>query len=104
MRFGHSDKLDRVLGRDCQRERFRIGETDVFARENYDSPRDETEILASVQHFREPIHRAFLIRPAHAFDERADRVVVCVAGAIINDCLLLNAFLGNCECEVDDVF
>ena len=50
-----------------------------------------------MQHFREPIHGAFFIRSAHAFNERADRVVVRVAGAIVHDGFLLNAFLGNSE-------
>ena len=70
---------------------------DVFACENDNPPRDEAKIFAGVQHFREPIHRAVFVRRAHAFDERADRVVVRVARAIIDDRFLLNAFFGNSE-------
>ena len=98
-RFGHADEFHRLLRRDREWQRFRIGKADVFARKDYDASRDETEIFAGMQHFGEPVHRAFFVRGAHAFNERADRVVVRVAGAIVNDRFLLNAFLGNLKRE-----
>ena len=86
---------------DRERQCFRISETDIFARENYDAARDETKIFAGVQHFRQPVDRAFFIRSAHAFDERADRVVMRIAFLIINDRLGLNAFLSDREGEMN---
>ena len=100
-RFGHPDKFHRLLRRDRKLQRFRVSKANVFACENHNSPRDETEIFPGMQHFCQPVHRTFFIRSAHAFDERADGVVVRVADAIVNDGLLLDAFLGNCEREVN---
>src|SRR5207249_2925524 len=94
-------KFHGLLRRDRQWQCFGISETDIFARENNDAPRDEPEILAGVEHFREPIHGAFFIRSAHTFDERTDRVVVRVASAIVYHRLLLYAFLGNSEREMN---
>ena len=85
-----------------ERQRFRVGQADIFAGENDDAARDETEIFAGMQHFREPVDRAFFVRSAHAFDEGADRVVVRVARAIVDDRFLLNAFLGDGEGEMDE--
>ena len=100
-RFGHPDKFDRLLRRDRKLQRFGVSKTDVFTCENHNPPRDETEIFPGVQHFCQPVHRAFFIRSAHAFDERADSVVVRVADAIVYDGFLLDAFLGDCEREVN---
>ena len=91
-RFGHPDKFDRLLRRDRERQRFRISQADVFARENHDPARDETKVFAGMQHFRQPVDRAFFIGGAHAFDEGADRVVVRVALAIVNDRFLSGCF------------
>ena len=99
---GIPDKFHRLLRRDRKLQRFGVSKANVFACENHNPPRDETEIFPGVQHFCQPVHRAFFIRSAHAFDERADGVVVRVADAIVNDGLLLDAFLGNCEREVND--
>ena len=100
-RFGQPDKFDRLLRGDGEWERFRIGQTNVFAGKNDDAPRDETEIFTGMQHFREPVYRAFFVRSAHAFDKCADCVVVRVAGAIVDHGFLLNAFLGNSEREMN---
>ena len=100
-RLGHTDKFHRLLRRDGQRQCIRIGEADVFASKNDDASRDETEIFAGMEHFSEPVHRAFFIGRTHAFDKRADGIVVRVALAIIDDGLLLDAFLGDCEREVN---
>jgi hypothetical protein len=99
--FGHADKFHRLLRRDRKLLRFRIGEANVFACENDDAPCDEPEILASMQHFCEPVHRAFLIGIAHAFNKGTDRVVVRIASPIINDRFLLNAFFGDMKREMN---
>src|SRR5947207_1866218 len=46
------------------------------------------------------VQRAFVIRSAHPFDKCADRIVVRVASALVNDRFLLNAFFGNGEREM----
>jgi hypothetical protein len=99
--FGHADKFHRLLRRDRKLQRFRIGEANVFARENDDAPCDETEIFTGMEHFCEPVHRAFFVRSAHAFNERTDRVVVRIASPIINDRFLLNALFGNLKREMN---
>ena len=100
-RFRHSDKLHRLLCRDRQLQRLGIGKANVLTCENHDPPRNETKVFTGVQHFRQPIHRAPFIRSAHAFDKRADGVVVGVADPIVNDGFLLDAFLGNGEREMN---
>ena len=54
-----------------------------------------------MQHFSQPINRAFLVGRAHALDKRADGVVVRIAGAIVDDGFLLNAFLGDRQRELN---
>src|SRR5438477_137029 len=51
-RFRHSDKLHRLLRGDCERQRLRISQPDIFACKNYDTARDEAKIFAGVQHLR----------------------------------------------------
>ena len=103
-RFGHADKFHRLLRRYRKLQRFRIGEANVFACENDDAACNEPEIFAGMQHFREPVHRAFLIGSTHAFNKRTDRVVVRIAGTIINDRFLLNAFFGDMKREMNPPF
>src|SRR6516165_6972411 len=100
-RLWHSDKFYCLLSRDRKLQGFGISKANVFAGENDDSPRDEAEVFPSVQHFCQPVHRASFIRTAHAFDEGTDGVVVGIACAIVNDGFLLDAFLGNCEREMN---
>ncbi len=57
-----------------------------------------------VQHLGEPVDRAFFVGGAHALDEGADRVVVRVAGAIVNHGLGLDAFLRHLESEMNQAF
>ena len=99
---GSADELDRLLRGDGERQRLRIGQPDVFARENDNAPRDETKVFAGVQHFREPVDRALLVGRAHAFDEGADRVVMRVALLVVDDRFLLNAFLRDFDREMND--
>ena len=93
-----------MLRGDGEGKRFGVREADVFAGKNDDTARDEAKVFAGMQHFREPIDRAFLIGRTHALDEGADRVVVRVAGAIVDDGLLLDALLGHFDGEMDDRF
>src|SRR5947207_9671527 len=100
-RFGQANKFHGLLRGDRQWQRLRISEADVFARKNDDTPRDEPEIFAGMEDFCQPVHRAFFIGRAHTFDKRADRVVVRVARAIIDDRFLLNAFFSNSHGEMN---
>ena len=99
-RFGHSDEFHGLLRGDRERQRFRIGQSDIFAREDHDASRDEAKVFAGMQHFCEPVDRAFFVGRAHALNECADRVVVRVADAIVDDRFLLNAFLRDFEIEI----
>ena len=99
--FGQADKFHGLLRGDSKWQRFGIGETNIFARENDNASRDKTEILTGMQHFRKPVHGGFFVRRAHAFDKRADRIVVRVARAIIHDSFLLNAFLRDGKSEMN---
>jgi len=62
-----------------------IGEPDVLTGEDDDAARDEHRVLAGVDHPHEPIESGVGVRAAHALDERADRVVVLVAGAVVQE-------------------
>jgi hypothetical protein len=63
--------------------------------------RDETKIFTGVQHFRQPIDRSLFIRGAHALYKCADRIVVGLASTVVHDSFLLNAFLRDCEIEMN---
>ena len=103
-RFGQADKFDCLLRGYRERQSFGVCESDVFTRENDNATRDKTKIFTGVEHFREPIHCAFLIGSAHTLNKRADRVVVRVAGAVIHDRFLLNAFFRDRDCKTDHAF
>ena len=90
--FGHADEFDRLLRGDGDEQPVRISQADVFAGGNDEAPRDETRVLAGMQHFREPVDRGFFVRSADAFDERADCIVVRIAGAIVDDRLFVECF------------
>src|SRR5207249_9865225 len=49
-RFGQANKFHGLLRGDRQWQRLRISEADVFARKNDDTPRDEPEIFAGMEH------------------------------------------------------
>ena len=44
-RFRKADEFDRLLGCDRQWQRFRISQAYIFTGEDYDAPRDETEVF-----------------------------------------------------------
>src|SRR5437762_14294790 len=100
-RFGQANKFHGLLRCNSEWQRLRISEADVFARKNDDASRDEAEVLAGMEHFGHPVHRSFFVRRAHAFYKRADRVVVRVARAIIDDRFLLNAFFSHSQGEMN---
>src|SRR5581483_9518196 len=100
-RLGHPYEFHRLLRRNRKLQRLWIGQTNVFARKNDDSPRDEPEIFPRMQHFRQPVHRAFFVRCPHAFNKRADRVIMRIPCTVVHDSFLLDAFFGHLKRELN---
>ena len=100
-RLGHPDKLHRLLRRHRHHQRLRIGHPHVLARADHDPPRDEPDILPGVKHLRQPVNRRVGVAPAHALDERADRVVMLVAVPVVYHRLALDALLGHRHVQVN---
>jgi len=82
--------MRRLLRRRRDDQGLRIREPDVLSGEDDDATRDEHRILARVDHPHEPVERGVGIRATHALDERADRVVVHVAGAVVEQAAALH--------------
>ena len=94
-------KLDRLLGGHGDNQRVRVRHPDILARADDDPAGNEPDVLAGVEHFGEPVEGCVWIAASHAFDEGTDRVVVLVTGSVVNDGLLLDAFLGGMEVDPD---
>ena len=101
--LGQPDEVHRVLDRDRDLQRARIGVADVLGREDHHPPRDEQRILARLDHAHHPVQRRVGIAAAHALDERGDDVVVLLARAIVEQRLVLRGLahvlgrdLGRC--------
>ena len=101
-RFRHSDEFNGMLRGDREGKRLRIGQADIFTCKNDDAARDKTKIFTGVQHFRQPINRAFFVRRAHALNERADGVVMRIAFLVIHHRFALNTFFRDLKREMDD--
>ena len=80
---------------DRQYQRLRIGQPDVFRRQNRDTPRNEARVFAGYNHLGQPIQRRIRIAAAHGFYKRRNRVVVFILAGIVHDSFLLNGFLGD---------
>src|SRR2546428_310015 len=83
VRLRQADEVRRLLRRARDHERLRIGEAHVLAGEDDDAPRDEHGVLSSVDHPHEPVESGVGVGATHALDEGADRVVVLVARAVV---------------------
>ena len=83
--LGQPDVLDGAGRRFGDEERVRIGEADVFGREDDEPARDEARVLARFEHAREPVQARIGIGAADRLDERGDDVVVLVV-AVANGC------------------
>ena len=83
--LGQSHKLARMVRRHRQRQRKGVGEPHVFACEDNQPPRDEARVLAAREHLDQPVKRGVGIRPAAAFDEGRNRVVVFVLIGVVTD-------------------
>ena len=69
--------------RDRQRQRPRVGISDILRCGDDDPPRDERRVLAGGDHRREPVEGCVGIVAAHRLDERGRRLVVLVADAVV---------------------
>jgi len=77
--------MGRLLRRRRDDQRLGVRQPHVLAREDDDAPRDEHWVLARVDHPHQPVERRVGIAAAHALDERADGVVMLVAGAVVQE-------------------
>jgi len=80
-----TDEVRGLLGGRRDHQGLWIGEADILTGEDDDAARDEHRILAGVDHPHEPVEGSVGIGAAHALDERADRVVVLVASAVVQE-------------------
>ena len=89
--FRHPDQVCRLLGCNRERQRLRIGESDILGGEDDDPPGDEHRVFAGFEHSREPVDRCVRVGPAHRFDERGDGVEVRVSAFVIGQRSLSDA-------------
>ncbi len=63
------------------------------------APGDEPRVLPGRDHRRQPVERGVGVVAAHALDERADRVVVAVAGPVVGQDALLGGRLDGLQVD-----
>ncbi len=80
--LGQADVLDGVGGRVRDHERLRVGEADVFRREDDEPAGDETRVFSCFEHPREPVDARVGIGTADRLDERRHDVVVLVVAVV----------------------
>ena len=73
-------RLERGLG---DEKRLRVRVANVLRGEDEDAARDELDVLARVDHARQPVERSVGIASAHGLDEGGDDVVVHVARLVV---------------------
>ena len=87
--LGHAHAPERRVGARHDDERARVGVADVLAREDEHAPQDEERVLARLEHAHHPVDRGVRVGAAHRLDERADDVVVLLAGLVVEERRLL---------------
>jgi len=85
VRLRHPDEVRGLLRGTRDHQGLRIGEANVLPGEDDDAPGDEHRVLAGVDHAHEPVERRVGVGAADALDERRDRVVVLIAGAVVQE-------------------
>ena len=75
--------MHRVLCRQRDLERARIGVADVLGREPDEPARDVERILAGLEHARQPVDGRVGVAVAHRFVQRRNDVVVLLAGLVV---------------------
>ena len=62
---------------------------------------NESRILSSMNHLRQPVKRRIDVTASHRLDECGDRVVVLILITIVHHGFFLNAILGNLESDAN---
>ena len=86
--LGHAYQMARLICRDRDLERARVGKPYVLARKAGHSPCDIDRVFARFEHSRQPIDRRVGIGIAHRLVQRRDEVVVFLAVFVIEQRLL----------------
>ena len=85
-RLRHAYQCHRLRRSRRHLQGLRIGQANIFARQNHDATRHKTRILAALQHARQVVHRGIRVGAAHRLDERAHHVIVLVARTVVTNC------------------
>ncbi len=113
--LGRAEKIDGLLGREAQVQRFRRGQADVFDSHADDTAGEIKRVFAGGEHARQPVQSRVGIAVADAFVQRRDQVVVLFAGLVIHQHALLHglgrdrfvdvlcALIGQLRCNLERV-
>ena len=86
-----NDEGDTLGDTDARRQHLWRGHADLLRGRDHDAPRNETRILAGLDHARQIVQRGIDVRAAHRLDEGTRHVVVLVAAPaherLIRGCL-----------------
>ena len=82
--------MRRLLRGHGDRQGLWIGQPDVFAGQDHQPACDEHQVLARLEHARQPVDSRVRVRATHGFNEGRDRVVVRVAGFVVEQSSLLH--------------
>src|SRR5690606_26667541 len=82
-RLGQADQVHGLGGGDRHLQRGGVGHAHVLAGVHHEAAGDETRVLPRLDHAGEVVQGRVDVAAAHAFDERADRAVVLVGGAVV---------------------
>ena len=91
--LGQANPIQGLSGGHGQFKRARIGQAHVLRCQDDQTPGDESRVLAGSDHRGQPVQGRVRIVAANALDERADGVVVAVAGAVVRQSPLLGGRL-----------
>ena len=83
--LGHAHAAQGSVGRHGDAEGARVRVADVLAGEDEHPARDEERVVARLEHAHHPVDGGVRVGPAHRLDERADDVVVLLAGLVVEE-------------------
>lgn len=97
-RFGHADFLRCGVGGCGQGQHAVVCETNVLGCDDHESPGDVEGVFARLQHACEVVEGGVGVGAADGFVEGGDRVVVLVAGAVVDEGFGEGGFDGGFGC------